>query len=155
MLHFQYRKCRNIYYILLSNTTYMNSYNGIDIIGTNSGGTQFNSTTSNVNVVIAHYLLGAWNMDTTSTLNVPHNLGQLFTGVTQANGMIINDSIDVLIPVGTGLSIKSPEDCYIREINSTNIVFLRINNGYFDNNIDYDSTAVNRGYVQLTYLVNY
>ena len=94
--------------------------------------------------------LGDWNMDASSTHQIPHGLGADFIKVRNAQGIIFEDGSTAVwnfIAWQAGQTLEH----YIA-LNSTNIAFIRANSGQFDK-VAFDATSFNRGLAILEYEV--
>lgn len=100
--------------------------------------------------------IGNWNMDATSTLNVPHGLGANYKNIRGLSGIIRDDndmnyysipsspsggSADVNFYVVRGVSV----------IDNTNIPVERKTGGNFDHADFNNAAAYNRGWITITY----
>jgi hypothetical protein len=94
--------------------------------------------------------LGAWDMDTTAYVDVAHGIA-VPSDILGVLGNIRNDAGNCM-PIGTagtvGLTTIDLSFLWI----STNIRVQRRAGGIFDNS-DYDSVAINRGYLYICYKV--
>lgn len=92
--------------------------------------------------------IGAWNMDSTATLNVAHGLDH--SKIISVMPMIRND-------VGT---FRWPIDFYdvvtgvsgFCAVDATNVTLGRVTSGFFDNTT-FDDTGISRGTILIEYLV--
>lgn len=94
--------------------------------------------------------IGDWNMDVTVGVNVAHGLD--FTKITNVSVMIISDTSAIITELTTKIdnaTSGSPGGGFF--LTSTNVVLERLTGGYYDQ-VGYDSTSFNRGYVIITYV---
>ena len=114
---------------------------GIDVITAES-------LTDGTNIIHTKIInIGDWNMDTTTTISIAHGL--TLTKIRSVSVMVINDlgdSFNQLEADGNGYS-----NGYISYIDATYIVLGRLLSGNFDN-IFYDSTSYNRGWITIIYV---
>ena len=135
-----------------------NTVNGLDYFGITSGTTSTNLIHNVIHKVINRtYEVGAWNMDTTTSVSIAHTLSATeWLQIHTVSAMITNDNNSNLSviggSVGTGSILVEP-DCYISKIDSTNITLTRSNGGSFDSS-SYDDADINRGNIYLTYTVD-
>lgn len=110
-----------------------------------SGGVSFDG---NTNWVFTERQIGDWDMDTTISVNVAHNLSSTeFKTIRNTSTTIRNDadtSYYELVNSGSGVQGG------ISEWDSTNIILQRVGGGLFDST-DFDSTSYNRGFVTFWY----
>jgi len=91
-------------------------------------------------------IIGDWDMDSTSSLNVAHGL----TGanIRTVNCTIIPDFTDFKHPLDSSDSSGVSEGSLVWD--GTNIALSRTTGGKFDNTT-YDQTSFNRGWITITY----
>jgi hypothetical protein len=94
--------------------------------------------------------IGDWNMDTTNSVNIAHGL--TFSKIVGARGVIIDDAGSNKACFGSyvDVTVSNPDSIRL-SITSTNVVLYRVPSGYFDN-VGYNSTSYNRGYVIVDYI---
>lgn len=89
--------------------------------------------------------IGAWNMVDDSTVLIPHNItvtaGNVLDRIIAAQCVVINDNGTIKSDLLSGGTYS---------ITNTNISIGRYVDGVF-NSGDYDSTAINRGYIIISY----
>lgn len=108
-----------------------------------TGGVQ----TGNVKLSQVVRNIGAWNMDSTSSVGVTHGITQ--NSIRSIDVVILNDDSNVehkLSRVDTSGNIGGG----VFSISSTTISLVRTTGGIFDNT-GFDDGAINRGYVIITY----
>ena len=91
--------------------------------------------------------IGDWNMDTTSSVIIPHGID--YTAIRAINVIIRRDDARVY---GFASYQNAASDLLLQEIvvTSTNVALVRDANGDFDN-ANYTSTPFNRGFITITY----
>lgn len=97
--------------------------------------------------------IGTWDMDATASVNVAHGFGTDANQIVQAGGMIFSDNGPLVsdhIPITPGPNTGSAPDVYVAGIDGTNITLTRRTGGVCDN-LSYNSTGINRGYVVVDY----
>jgi len=96
--------------------------------------------------------IGDWDMDATTNVTVAHGL--TIANVRTAQLMIRSDSATVGVPSGGGNTNEAaPEtDVWIEALSTTDVALSRRTGGVFDN-VNYDSTSFNRGWITIGYVV--
>lgn len=96
--------------------------------------------------------IGDWNMDSSSSVLVPHGLGSKFNTIRVESVMIINDAASEIYPLTTSinnlLSGDIPGNC--TNVDGTNIGLNRLTGSFFDST-NFDATSYNRGWIDFTY----
>ena len=93
------------------------------------------------------YDIGDWNMDTTASVSVAHNLTH--TKIRAVTVLIRGDSgttaqtLPTYDPPGTSLEAV--------EFDNTNVNIYRATAGFFDGSAEYDATSYNRGWIVVQY----
>ncbi|MCK5605893.1 hypothetical protein KAR91_28610 [Candidatus Pacearchaeota archaeon] len=94
--------------------------------------------------------IGDWDMDATANVNIAH-------GLTYANirsvQTIVRDDADLIKSVLTSGLIDTAAEVqgYSDQITPTNVKLNRKTGGFYDN-VSYDSTSYNRGWITITYI---
>lgn len=93
------------------------------------------------------YEIGPWNMDTTSFLRIAHGLGSAWSNLRIIHVSIADDSESLHICL-TGINIDGSTTISngTWSVDATNVELDRATGGMFDG-VDFDSVAINRGYV--------
>ncbi len=117
------------------------AYNGLDL----SGGTAIPHKT----IVIE---IGNWNMDSTLTVNIAHNLSTTeYKTIISTNIIIRNDTNTVLLPIASLSNFVAGSVAGgITSINATNVQIQRQQAGTFDG-ASYSGTSISRGTIALQY----
>lgn len=90
--------------------------------------------------------IGEWNMDTLASIAINHGLD--YQKIDNVSVIIRNDSdafkykFDAFIAGGAGIQAIA--------ITPTQIILERFTGGFFDN-INFNSTAINRGFISIKY----
>lgn len=102
--------------------------------------------------------LGTWNMDSTAEITIAHGLSDI-TKVVGVSGSVIRDDEARAYSLFDYLTNLNGSDTggntCAWEIDATNIYIRRIaaGDGGFYDSTNFDSTAINRGYVKIEYIV--
>jgi len=92
--------------------------------------------------------IGDWNMDANGTVAVAHGL--TWTDIRGVSAMIRSDAGTSLFQL-QGYDVSTPAgDGYISAIDASDVNLARTNGGAFDN-INFNATSYNRGWVLITY----
>ena len=96
--------------------------------------------------------IGDWDMDATTNVNVAHGL--TLADIRTCQLMVRSDAATAQAPEGGGnTNAAAPEtDVWISSIGATNVNLVRRTGGVFDD-VAYDATSYNRGWVIVGYVV--
>lgn len=116
-------------------------------IGAFSGGVK----TDGVNTLITKVVqIGDWNMDTTDTVSVAHGIN--VQNIRSVDAMIRNDASTNFTPITWKQDVSNDGvEGGVGITDSTNVILTRTLSGSFDN-VNYDSTSFNRGWITITYI---
>jgi hypothetical protein len=131
-------------------STWQNSPQRFSAAVTFSGGISYNSGTHSY--MEKRLSIGDWNMNTGTSINIPHGLGSDWIKIRHVQAIIRNDDNDAYYPLDTVTSGGGSVAGNILHINSTNIRLTRGTTKFFDDT-DFDSTSYNRGWVHFIYEV--
>jgi hypothetical protein len=88
--------------------------------------------------------IGDWNMDSTATINVAHEIED-YHDIKSMSVHIRNDADDTIVVIGT----SEGNDAYFT-IGTTNVALVRAEGGNYDA-ATYDATSYNRGWITFTH----
>ena len=89
-----------------------------------------------------------WNMDSTHYVDIAHGLTA--ANIRSVSAVVIRDDSAMYIPSGFGNeTFGSLSDLQV-SYSGTNVRLMRIASGFFDN-VDWDSTGFNRGFITIWY----
>lgn len=135
---------------VIDQTTYMEldvvlMSNSVSFTANLNIGTYFTPSEQVVETTL--YPISNWNMDSSNLFNLPHNLTD-FTKIIAVEVVIQNDLVSALNPLNSfnGTSVQGG----VYQIDSTNIVLMRLTGGLFDASAW--SGSGNRGYALVKYL---
>lgn len=94
--------------------------------------------------------IGAWNMDTTTSLAINHGVSN-YEQIMSVSGVLINDGKTIVVPIPL-VSEVAADVLIIGSITATQITLRRIVGGQFDN-ASFDDPTMNRGYLVVDYLI--
>jgi hypothetical protein len=90
--------------------------------------------------------IGDWNMDITSSVNIPHGLA---ANKIRSVHVIIRNNLDNLYSPSPATDTFTQFEL-THNYDATNVIISRPNGGVFDST-NYDSTSFNRGWITITY----
>lgn len=93
--------------------------------------------------------IGDWNMDTTTSLSVAHNITN-WKNIRDVSAIIRNDGDTAYYNLFDSRDAGGNSSGGMSSIDSTNILLTRVTGGLFDG-IGYDSTSYNRGWIYVVY----
>lgn len=97
--------------------------------------------------------IGDWNMDSTFGVTVPHGLGADFTKIVSVEVVVWNDASGSYGPLDRkstgGTSVVQGG---VVDWNNTVVALTRLTGGDYDN-VNFDATGFNRGYIYINYEV--
>ena len=106
-------------------------------------------STSSVKLNITVLDIGDWNMDATPGINVPHGL--TLSNIRNIDVLIRDDGNDTYTKNGSGVAVNSTNNLQI-EAGTTNIFLSRTGAGFYDN-VNYNQTSYNRGWITILHVV--
>ena len=99
------------------------------------------------------YSLGAWDMQTTASVLITHNLSDIKKILFIRGSVSRDDGANAYIfSGGKAVSIGTQQDLVVDNLTLSVISILRTSGGFFDSAV-FSSTAVNRGYIIVEVLV--
>lgn len=105
--------------------------------------------TASLNTVIVD--IGDWNMDSTDSVNVTHNLD--VTKIRSITGTIHDDNQVLRYPIAEYANAGTPtHEVWIQQISSTVVTIRRLLSGAFDGSSNFNATSFNRGYLVIQYV---
>jgi len=94
---------------------------------------------------------GDWDMDTTTTLAVAHGLSATEWKTIKSVSLIVRNDADTAYY--EGFNHTTGKEVYITSIDSTNVNLTRSPGGTFDD-VTFDSTSYNRGWLTIQYTID-
>lgn len=109
-----------------------------------------NSVSDGTNIIRTKIInIGDWNMDTTGNVAVTHGLTK--TNIRSVTGILRIDDDSTYYILTPGYDASLAMEGYIQTITDTVVNLYRRTGGLYDN-VNFDSTSYNRGWITITYI---